>query len=78
MLDLDIHPREELLYLPPDDVDVVENVELHHLRQPVKGEIGIDKPDQDASHSRDETPCFIAKLKILYVLVIKLIYLHIA
>jgi hypothetical protein len=46
---LNIHPREELLYLPPDDVDVVENVELHHLCQPVKGEIGIDKPDQDVS-----------------------------
>jgi hypothetical protein len=56
MLDLNIHTREELLYLPPDDVDVVENVELHHLRQPVKGEIGIDKPDQDVSHSKDETP----------------------
>ena len=78
MLDLDIHPREELLYLPSDDVDVVEDVELHHLCQPVKGEIGIDKPDQDVSHSRDETPCFIAKLKIMFMLAIKLIYLHIA
>ncbi len=59
MLDLHIHPHEELLYLPPDDVDVVEDVKLHHLCQPVKGEIGIDKPDKEVSHSRDETPRFI-------------------
>jgi hypothetical protein len=44
VLDPDVHAVEELLDLPPDDVDVVEDVELHHLGQSVEGEVGVHKP----------------------------------